>query len=294
MKKSLGERVFYFVNNSLLLLLSILCLIPLLYIVASSFSSGSALNAGKVFIWPVEFTTAAYQVLLKTSNLIRYFTNSVVLTLIGTALSVAITTLCAYPLSKNYLIGRNKIAFFVIFTMLFGGGMIPTFILVKSLGLMESYWSLWLTGLVSPYNMMIMRSFFENIPGELDEAAKIDGCGEWRLLGQIYLPLSKAVIATECLFYGVTYWNMYQKVMLYIHDTAKYTLPVFIQQMVFQLQQLDLDTNMDAAAIAGSSNIVSETVKSAGVVVLIVPMLVVYPFLQKYFVKGVTLGAVKG
>ncbi len=294
MKKSVGERIFYCVNNLLLFLLAVVCVIPLLYIVASSFSSGWALDAGKVYLWPVGFTTAAYRVLLKTSNLVQYFTNSVVITLVGTVLSITATTLCAYPLSKRYLIGRNKVAFFVTFTMLFGGGMIPTFILVKSLNLMNSYWSIWLTGLISPYNMMIMRSFFENIPEELDEAAKIDGCSEWRLLTRIYLPLSKAVIATECLFYGVANWNMYQKVMLYITKTTKYTLPVFIQQMVFQLQQLDLDTNIDAAAVAGSSDIVSEAVKSAGVVVLIVPMLLVYPYLQKYFVEGVTLGAVKG
>lgn len=294
MKKSFGERAFLFINNLLLIMLCILCLIPLFYIVSSSLSSGAAIDAGEVFFWPVGFTTAAYQVLLKTSNLLRYFSNSVLVTVVGTVLSLSATILCAYPLSKKYLIGRNKIAFFCIFTMLFSGGMIPIFIVVKSMGLINSYWSLWLTTLISPYNMIIMRSFFENIPEELDEAAKIDGCSEWRLLFQIYLPLSKAVIATLTLFYGVSYWNMYQKVMLYINNTTRYTLPVFIQQMVFQLQQLSLDTNPDAAAIASSANIVSESVKSAGVVVLIVPMLIVYPFLQKYFVKGVTLGAVKG
>lgn len=294
MKKSFGERVFLVVNNLLLVMLCVLCLVPLLYIVSSSVSSGAAIDAGKVFLWPVGFTTAAYQVLLNTSNLLRYFSNSILVTLIGTILSLGATVLCAYPLSKKYLIGRNKIAFFCIFTMLFSGGMIPLFIVVKSLGLINSYWALWLTGLISPYNMIIMRSFFENIPEELDEAAKIDGCGEWRLMFQIYLPLSKAVLATLTLFYGVGYWNMYQKVMLYINETTRYTLPVFIQQMVFQLQQMSLDTNPDAAAIASTANIVSESVKSAGVVVLIVPMLIVYPFLQKYFVKGVTLGAVKG
>ncbi len=294
MKKSFGEHLFLFINNLLLILLCILCIMPLLYIVSSSLSSGAAIDAGKVFFWPVGFTTAAYEVLLNTSDLLRYFSNSVLVTLVGTILSLSTTILCAYPLSKKYLIGRNKIAFFCIFTMLFSGGMIPTFIVVKSLGLINTYWSLWLTGLVSPYNMIIMRSFFENIPEELDEAAKIDGCGEWRLLFQVYLPLSKAVLATLTLFYGVGYWNMYQKVMLYINETTRYTLPVFIQQMVFQLQQMSLDMNPDAAAIASTANIVSESVKSAGVVVLIVPMLLVYPFLQKYFVKGVTLGAVKG
>lgn len=294
MKRSFGERVFEFVIYFILIAICLVCIIPLLYIVSTSLSSGAAIDSGKVFFWPVEFTTAAYEVLLKTSNLFRYLGNSVLVTAVGTVLSLVCTMLCAYPLSKRYLIGKNKISFFCVFTMLFGAGMIPTFIVVKSLGLINSYWALWLTGLISPYNMIIMRSFFENIPEELDDSAKIDGCGEWRLLLQIYLPLSKAVMATLVLFYGVSYWNMYQKVMLYINKTTRYTLPVFIQQMVFQLQQMDLDTNPDAAAVAGASNIVSESVKSAGVVVLIIPMLIVYPFLQKYFVKGVTLGAVKG
>lgn len=291
MKKK-EDRTFHFFNALIVALLCALCIIPLLYTFASSLSSGAALNAKKVFLWPVDFTTAAYKLLITRSNILSLFKNSVVVTVVGTCLSLFFTILCAYPLSKKYLWQRKKISFFITFTMLFGGGMIPTFLLVKSLGLMNSYWALWLTGLISPYNMMIMRSFFEGIPDELDESAKIDGCGEFRLLAQIYIPLSKAVIATEVLFYGVGYWNMYQKVMLYIQDNKKYTLPVFIQQQVFNLQQLDLDT-VEAASV-GASDIVSESVKSAGVMVLVIPMLIVYPFLQKYFVKGVTLGAVKG
>lgn len=287
-----GEIALSVFNYTVITLLCILCLVPLLYTLASSFSSGAALDSGKVFLWPVGFTTSAYRILLKTSNLVQYFINSVEVTLVGTLLSLAFTILCAYPLSKRYLWKRRSISFFITFTMLFGGGMIPSYLLVRYLGLMNTYWALWLTGLISPYNMMVMRSFFEGIPTELDESARIDGCSEWRILLQIYLPLSTAVLATITLFYGVGYWNMYQKVMLYIQNTQHYTLPVFIQQMVFELQQFDLDT-VEAAAI-GATDIVSESVKSAGVVILVVPMLLVYPFLQKYFVKGVTLGAVKG
>ena len=292
MKKSMDEKVVSVIVHVVIVILCGLCMIPMLYSLAASLSSAAALNAGKVFLWPVDITVSAYKMLLTKNNLVGYFTNSVVLTVVGTVLSVCATILCAYPLSKKYLWQRRKIAFFATFTMLFGGGMIPTFMLVKNLGLINSYWSIWLTGLISTYNMMIMRSSFEAIPEDLAESARIDGCGEFRLLAQIYLPLSKANIATEVLLYGVGYWNMYQKVMLYMQDTKKYTLPVFIQQMVFNLQQLDLDT-VEAASM-GATDIVSESVKSAGVVVLIVPMLLVYPFLQKYFVKGVTLGAVKG
>lgn len=292
MKQSASEKALIYGIHIIVLLLSLLCLIPLFYTVSASISTGAALDAGKVFLWPVGFNLDAYKLLLTKHNIVRYFTNSVFLTVVGTVLSLFATILCAYPLSKKYLYRRKTISFFITFTMLFGGGMIPTFLQVRNLHLMNSYWSIWLTSLISPYNMMVMRSFFDGIPEELDESAKIDGCGEWRLLFQIYLPLSKAVLATETLFYGVSYWNTYQRIMLYIQDTKKYTLPVFIQQIVFQLQQLDTDT-VDAVN-AGITDVVSEGVKSAGVVVLIVPMLIVYPFLQKYFVKGVTLGAVKG
>lgn len=292
MRKTTDEKVVFVVVHVVIVFLCCLCLVPVLYSLAASLSSGAALDAGKVFLWPVDITFAAYNMLLKRNNLVQYFTNSVILTVVGTVLSVGATILCAYPLSKKYLWQRRKISFFATFTMLFGGGMIPTFMLVRNLNLIDSYWSIWLTGLISTYNMMIMRSSFESIPEDLAESARIDGCGEFRLLTRIYLPLSKANLATEVLLYGVGYWNMYQKVMLYMQNTKKYTLPVFIQQMVFNLQQLDLDT-VEAVSL-GASNIVSESVKSAGVVVLIVPMLLVYPFLQKYFVKGVTLGAVKG
>ncbi len=292
MKKSLDEKILLGVIKAIIILLCALCIVPVLYTLSTSLSSGAAIDAGKVFFWPVGFTTSAYRLLLHTSNLLLYFKNSVIVTVVGTVLSLVATVLCAYPLSKKYLWGRKRLSFLITFTMLFGGGMIPTFMLVRNLGLINSYWSLWLTGLISPYNMMVMRSFFEGIPDELDESAKIDGCGEFRLLLQIYLPLSKASLATMVLFYGVGYWNMYQKVMLYMQNTKKYTLPVFIQQMIFQLQQLDLDT-VEASSMA-ATDIVSESVKSAGVVVLIVPMMIIYPWLQRYFVKGVTLGAVKG
>ncbi|WHY21393.1 carbohydrate ABC transporter permease [Paenibacillus sp. G2S3] len=294
MKISTGEKTFYSINNIVIFIVSITCMLPLLYIVATSFSSGSAIQSGKVYLWPVEFTPAAYKVLFVSTDIFKYFWNSVVLTGVGTILSLVFTILCAYPLSKKKLFARKKITFFVVFTMLFAGGMIPSYLLVKSLGLMNSYWSIWLTMLISPYNMLIMKSFFENIPEELEESARIDGCSEWRILLQMYLPLSKAVIATLCLFYGVAYWNNFLKVLMYINDSKGFTLPVLIQQMVFQLEQIKLGTSTDLGAVAGSSEVISESVKSAGVVVLILPMLAVYPFIQKYFVKGVMLGSVKG
>ena len=295
MKPSFGEKIFYAVNNLVLFFAALSCLLPLLYIVATSLSSGDAITTGKVYVWPVDFTWAAYEVLMKATRLPDYFVNSVVVTVIGTSLSLTLSILCAYPLSKKNLMGRKKITFFVVFTMLFSGGIIPHYLLVKSLGLMNSYWALWLTSLISPYNMLIMKAFFENISEELDDAARIDGCTEVRILIQIYLPLSQAVIATLSLFYGVAYWNMFLKVLMYISDTKRFTLPVLIQQMIFQLnQQVNINGNPELSAVSDADKVITESVKSAGVVVLIVPMLLVYPLLQKYFVKGVMLGAVKG
>ena len=292
MKKSKDEIIFLVIDYVVITLLCLICIVPLLYQLACSFSSGAALDAGKVFLWPVGFTTSAYRLLFSSSNIVRYFLNSLLLTGVGTVLGLVFTVLCAYPLSKKYMKGRKTISFLITFTMMFGGGMIPTFMLVRYMGLINSYWSIWLTSLITPYNMMVMRSFFEGIPEELGESGRIDGCGEWRLLFNIYLPLSKASLATETLFYAVGYWNVYERVMLYITNTNKYTLPVFIQQMIFQLSQVDVG-GAEASAI-GATDIVSESVKSASVIILLVPVLIIYPFLQKYFVKGVTLGAVKG
>jgi putative aldouronate transport system permease protein len=291
---SRNDKIVYSINTTILLLLALLCLYPLLYIIASSLSSGSALNARKVFLWPIGFNTVSYTVLIKNAGLANYFKNSIIFTVIGTMFCLVCTILCAYPLSRPHLIGRNKISFFVMFTMIFGGGMIPNYLLIRSLGLIDTYWAIWLASLISPYNMMIMRNFFQNVPIEISEAAEADGCNEFRMLLQIYLPLSTAVIATLALFYGVGYWNSYQSIMIYINDSKKYTLPVFIQQIVFELNMLDVDTNVDVQQTVGESDIISEGVKSAGVVVLLVPMLIIYPFLQKYFVKGVIIGAVKG
>lgn len=292
MKKPTEEKVFHCVNTLIILLVCVLCVLPLIYVLFSSLNGGAAPADGRSFFRSVRWTTAAYKLLATAERLHLHLANSIVVTLVGSLLSLAATVLCAYPLSKRYLWQRRKISFLMTFTMIFSGGMIPTFLTVRSLGLMNSYLSLWLTGLINTYNMMLMRSFFERLPRELDEAARIDGCGEWRLLVQICLPLSKACLASIGLLYAVSYWNMYQKVILYIQDSSKHTLPVFIQQNVFELQQLNLDS-VDASSV-GASGIAAQSVRSASVIVLIVPMIIVYPFVQKYFASGITFGALKG
>jgi putative aldouronate transport system permease protein len=201
------------------------------------------------------------------------------------------TILAAYPLSKRYFIGRRFMTMLIIFTMLFSGGLIPSYLLVKSLGLIDSYWAIWLPGLVSAYNMLIMKTFFENVPEELLDSARMDGCGEWRLAVQIVLPLSAPVLATLALFYGVSHWNSFMNVLIYINDSSKYNLSVLIQQMVAQSSLMNELQNLQEE---DRQLLTPESIRSAGMTVMLIPMIVVYPLLQKHFVKGVLIGAVKG
>jgi putative aldouronate transport system permease protein len=184
----------------------------------------------------------------------------------------------------------------IVFTMLFSAGLIPNFLLVKSLGLLDSYWSLWLPGIVSAWNLLVLRSFFENIPEELVEAARIDGCSEWGLLGRIFLPLSLPVLAALSLFYGVGHWNSFFSVLMYINDSAKHNLSVLVQNMI-QSQQLlnEINHQMNMGTADDSINkITPQSIRAAGIMTMVIPMVIVYPFLQKFFVKGMLIGSIKG
>lgn len=270
---------------------ALLCLAPCINLLAMSVSGQTAIESGKVMFWPVDFTMQTFVTLFKGTSILRSFKNSVIITVIGVCLNMAVTILAAYPLSRPYFWGRRTFSKLIVFTMLFGGGMIPTYILVKQLGLIDSYAAIWLPGLISTYNMMVMRSFFENIPEDLSESARIDGCGEWRLLLKIILPLSKPVLAALTLFYGVAQWNTFMDVLLYINSAEKMNLAVFVQQMVQSQEALKQLENINPNEVI---EVASEGIKSASTVVMVVPMLVVYPFVQKYFVKGIMLGAIKG
>ncbi len=285
------EKLFYIVNYTVLTLIGLSCVLPLLHIAALSLSDKFALAAGTVSFWPVNFSTTAYYGLYEETPLVQSFLNSVVITVVGTALNMIFTVLAAYPLSKKYFIGRKVYSFGVIFTMLFGAGMIPSYLLVKSLGLIDTYGALWLPGLVSVWNLLVLRSFFEGLPEELEEAARIDGSSEWRLIVQILLPLSLPVLAALSLFYGVAHWNTFMNVLLYMNSSDKWNLSVLVQQL-FQNQQFFDEMNntrQDLAVV-----LTPEGVKAAGVIIMTLPMLIVYPFLQRFFVKGVMIGAVKG
>lgn len=291
MKTSKGEHVFFAVNYVFLALFGISALVPLINILAVSLSDSSAIISGKVSIWPIGWNIEAYRQLIEGTRIIHALKNSIIITVVGVALSMLFTILAAYPLSKNTFYGRRFFTLAIVFTMLFGGGLIPSFLVIKELGLINSYAAIWLPSLVSAFNMMIMRTFFLNIPSELEDAARMDGCGEYRMLLQIFLPLSLPVLATLTLFYSVGYWNQFLTVLLYINDAKKYNLTVLVQNMVASQQLLQQINTFQAE---DSVSMTPEAIKAGAVVILLLPLMIVYPFLQKYFVKGALVGAVKG
>ena len=290
MQSTRGEKVFYAVNYGLVTLIALTCLLPLIYEIALSLSSSRAISSGWVSFWPVEFSWDNYHLVFEGTPILRSFRNSVVITVVGSVLSLATTILAAYPLSKPYMYARKHMTMLCVFTMLFGGGTIPTYLVIKELGIIDTYWALWLPGLVSTYNMLVMRTFFGNISSELEEAARIDGCNEIRLLLQIYLPLSLPCIATIALFYAVGFWNAFQNVLIYINSTAKFNLSVLVNNMIRE----QLLITSDYIQSEDISTITPQGVQAAGVIVMIVPIMCLYPFLQRYFVKGVMLGSIKG
>ncbi|MGG1554634.1 carbohydrate ABC transporter permease [Paenibacillus ferrarius] len=292
MRLSFGEKLFYATNYLLLLLAGMSCLVPLLNIVSVSFSDYAAIASGFVGIWPVGFNLDAYRSLIEGTPIVQCLKNSVVITIFGVAFSMIFTVLAAYPLSKSKFYWRKGFTLAIVFTMLFGIPTIPAFLVNRSLGIVDTYWALWLPGLISAYNMLVLRSFFEQIPEEMGEASQIDGCSDWRQLWQIVLPLSMPVLATLMLFYGVGYWNVFQSVLININDSDKYNLAVLVQNMIANQSLLQSLNNLQPQEAA--ELLTPESIRSAGVVVMLVPLLLVYPFLQKYFVKGVMIGAIKG
>ncbi|MDO3408687.1 carbohydrate ABC transporter permease [Saccharibacillus sp. CPCC 101409] len=291
MRKSLGERIGQAGVYIVLSAAGLLCLLPLVHIASMSLSSLQAVSAGKVTLYPVDFSFSAYRQLFEGTSIVNAFVNSVVITVVGVALSMLFTILAAYPLTRSYFWGRQAFTMGIVFTMLFGGGLIPTYLTVRNLGLIDSYWALWLPGLVSVFNLLVLRSFMQNIPEEVDDAARIDGCGEWRYLLRIVLPLSTPVLATLALFYGVGYWNSFFNVLMYINTPDKYNIAVLVQQMIqSQMMLAQMSTSSSSENLVLSPDMVN----SAAIIVMVLPMLVVYPFLQKHFVKGVMIGAVKG
>lgn len=287
--RSFGSRLFSVVNYTLLTLIALLSVLPFIHVVAGSFTTNAELAAKKFVLIPTVWSLDAYRFIFSTSTIFRAMFVSVCVTVLGTLFSMLLTALMAYGLSRRDLDGRRVIMFLVVFTMLFNGGMIPTFLVVKELGLIDRYEALVLPIAINAFNMIIMRNFFMNIPEGLEESGRIDGCSDFGILFRIVLPLSMPAIATISLFYAVTYWNTYLNAILYLDDSKKWPIQVLLRQVVVLASGLDYGTELD-----GTVPPPDQAVKMAVIVVATLPILLVYPFLQKHFAKGALLGSIKG
>lgn len=278
----------YLLICGIVLIFTLICLYPFLYVVAMSFSSSKAVLSGEVTIFPIEFQLNAYQEILKKKQIWSALWVTIRVTLIGTLLSLVLTVAAAYTLSKKKLKGRKVLSSFILFTMYFGGGMIPTFLVVKNLGLYNSLGSLFIPNAISVFNFIVMRTFFREIPESLEEAAYLDGANDFQILIKIVLPLSIPIIATIGLFYAVGYWNDYFSALLYIQDPNKYSLQLRLRSLLFTEE---LNSTLSEAI---GTPVMAESLKMASIVVGTLPIIAIYPWLQKYFVKGAMLGSVKG
>lgn len=281
-----GDRVFDFANYALLSLVTAAVVFPLLYVVSVSLTPYSeVLKNGGFVVIPRQITFESYRIFLNDTLIPRAYGITLFITVVGTALNLLLTSLMAYPLSKRYLPGRTALLFLVAFTLLFNGGVVPTYLIVKMTGLVNSVWSMILPSVVWSFNLLIMKTFFEGLPQELDEAARIDGAGEWKILGRIVLPLSMPVMATVGLFYAVGHWNEFFQAIMYINDSSKYPLQVILRNILASSMMPPLDAE---------DVLPSESLQMSAVLLSALPIIVVYPFVQKYFTQGMLLGSVKG
>lgn len=286
--KTLPYRIFSIFNNVFLTLLSILCLLPLFHLLMVSLSSSAPANAGLVTFWPIGFTFEAYVKTFDNANFLSSLWISVERTVIGTALAMLVNTLAAYALSKETRAfrARNIYMWYFVVTMLFTAGLIPGYLLILKLGLMNTLWALILPGLVSVYNLILLVNFFRTVPKELEEAAFIDGAGQLRTFFMIYLPISLPAIATISLFIMVGHWNAYFDGIIYMKDAEKLPLASFMQTIIVQKDMTKLDPQMVL-------NLSQRTISASQIFIGALPILMVYPFLQRFFVKGIVIGAVK-
>jgi len=288
MKQTKSEKLFQIVDILILCFIAFITLYPMLNVLAVSFSGNEFAVRGEVNFYPKGFTLTAYKYLLDFDILASGYMNTLFIVIVGTSINLLLTAMTAYVLSKKDLVGQSFFMFIIVFTMMFNGGMIPNFLLVKSLGLINSLWSLILPGAISAYNLIIMKSFFQSIPEELIESSRLDGLTEIGILFKIVIPLSMASIATIGLFYAVAHWNSFFNAVLYLNQKNKWPLQVVLRDILF-FANMTQATSQDQV-----SNVPIEPLKMATIIATTAPILAFYPFIQKYFVKGVMIGSVKG
>ncbi len=292
MRATKGEKIFYAVNHVFLIVVAFICLAPLVYVMAVSFSSNDAVKAGLVSFWPVKFTTIGYEYLLSNSMFWRSMLNSVVRAFLGTTINLICTCLVAFPLSRSNerFKLRTVYAWFFFIPMLVGGGLIPTYMVIKETGIMNTLWALVIPGAVPVFYVLVLLNFFRNLPYELEEAAIIDGAGQLRVLVQVFLPLSTPSLATIAVYAILGHWNDWFSGAIYLNQLSDFPLMTYLQTVV-----VNYDPNkLTAAELERMSRLGSETVESAQIFVSMLPVLLTYPFFQRYFTKGLILGGVKG
>ena len=290
---SLNDKIFYIIITAILTFFFIAVLYPCIFVLSASFSSGVAVQSGKVILFPVDLSIEGYRAVFNTSTVWTGFINSLFYTVVGTTIYLVMTLTAAYCLSRRDLPGRNGIMLLFTFTMFFSGGMIPSYMMVQSLGILNTRWALLLPGAIGVYNLIVARTFIINsIPLELLEASQMDGCSDVMYYLKVVIPLSKAIIAVLVLFYGVGHWNAYFNAMIYLHDKSLYPLTLFLRE-ILMASQIDPSTVQDPELQARLAEMAG-AIKYSLIVVSMVPVLIIYPFVQKYFVKGVMIGSVKG
>ncbi len=290
--KSLSAKTFNVINGILMAIVIIITLYPLVYVLALSLSSSEYVQAGMVSIIPRGFNIEAYKQVFADNHFWKSYGNTIVYTVLGTALNLAFTSTMAFALSRRDLIGRKPLNMLVVFTMFFSGGLIPNFLLVKNLHIYNTIWAVLLPGAINTYNMIIVRTFMQQLPEEILESGRIDGANDLQLFGKIVLPLSKPSLATIGLYYAVDHWNAYFYPMLYLKDKSKYPLQVLLKEMIVDEDLSSL--SQGAAEIVGNMQPTSDMLMGASIIIALIPILCVYPFVQKYFVQGVMIGSVKG
>lgn len=287
-----SDKIYYAIVNFILTIFFIIVLLPLINVVASSFSSPTAVNTGKVLLWPVEFNLRGYKAVFEYQGVWTAYLNTFYYTIVGTFINIALTMCAAYPLTRRELPFRNFFTSLFMFTMLFSGGIIPGYMLIKSLNMLDTRWAMIVPGAISIYNMIIARTFIANIPDEMVDASKIDGCSDYRYFFSIVLPLSKTVIAVLSLYYAVGHWNDYMTAFLYLNSDQLMPLQIILRTILV-MNQVDPDVIMDEESMMKLQGM-ADLLKYALIIVSSIPVLVIYPFVKKYFMKGIMIGSVKG
>jgi putative aldouronate transport system permease protein len=293
MRLSRQDRTFDLVNYLFLSVCLVAVVYPLIFVVSSSLSSPEAVISGRVWLWPVRPTLDGYKLVFESSQIWRGFANSVFYTCVGTAINVVLTVMLAYPLARKDFRGRNGMMFLVTFTMMFSGGIIPTFLLVRGIGILNTRWAMILPNAIAVWNVIITRTYFQaNVPGELLEASQLDGCSNSRFIYSVVIPLSGPIVAVIALFYAVMHWNTFFNALIYLRDSRLYPLQVILRSILLENQiDYQIVTNIEQEEARQQ---IAQLLKFALIVVASLPMMFVYPFVQKYFVRGVLIGALKG